>query len=107
MGTFPVKNHRAQLGTLADDALLAASVFAASYFGIALIARVGGVAPIWIADAFIVYFALRRPLADTPRIVAIGIAARFLAGLAAGSTLVGAAVFSFCNLIEVLIVALP
>ncbi len=107
MGMFPAKDNRALLQALEHDALVAAIVFAASYIGIAMIARVGGVAPIWIADAFIIYFALRKPLAETPRIIAIGIAARFLAGLAIGSTIASAAVFSFCNLVEVLIVAIP
>jgi signal transduction histidine kinase len=107
MGMFPARNNSVRSGTLAEDALLAAIVFATSWLGIALISREGGVAPIWVADAFIVYFALRRPLSDTPRTIAIGITARFFAGLAIGSTFASATVFSLCNLIEVLIVTVP
>lgn len=52
------------------DALVTAVVFATSYLGITLITREGGVAPIWIADAFIVFFVLRKPRSETPRIAA-------------------------------------
>ncbi len=107
MGMFPVRNRHDLKAMLAYDAVTLVVVFAASWLGISLIGREGGVAPIWLADAFIIFFALRRPAEEMPRIVAIGILARFLAGIAMGSSPLGAAVFSFCNLVEILLVAVP
>ena len=107
MGMFPVRNRHDLKAMLAYDATTLAVVFAASWLGISLIGREGGVAPIWMADAFIIFFALRRPFAEMPRIIALGIVARFLAGIAVGSTPLGATVYSFCNLVEVLLVAVP
>ena len=93
--------------TLAYDGLTAVVVFVASYLGIALIAREGGVSPVWIANALVVYFVLRKPPDEAPRIVFIGIAARFLAGLAAGTGLATTLVLSFRDLVEVLVVVIP
>ena len=93
--------------TFAYDGLTAVVVFVASYLGIALIAREGGVSPVWIANALVVYFVLRKPPDEAPRIVFIGIAARFLAGLAAGTGLVTTLVFSFRDVVEVLVVVIP
>lgn len=98
---------RLPLGGLGALALVAIVVFAASGIGIILLQHAGGVAPIWIADAFIVYFVLRRPQQETARIVAAGLAARFAAGLAFGSPPLNAAVYTLCNLSEILIVAVP
>jgi signal transduction histidine kinase len=93
--------------TLAHDGLIAAVVFVASYFGIVLIVREGGVSPVWIANALIVYFVLRKPPDEAPRIVFVGIAARLLAGLVASSDLARGLVFSLRDLLEVLIVVVP
>jgi signal transduction histidine kinase len=65
------------------------------------------VAPIWIANAFLIYFSLRRPSYLMWPILATGVDARFVAGLAIGSTPPSAFVYSACNLAEVLTVALP
>ncbi|HTW33535.1 MAG TPA: ATP-binding protein [Rhizomicrobium sp.] len=78
-----------------------------SYAGIAMIDRENGVAPIWIANAFFIYLTLRSPREAAWRVLAAGTFARFMAGLAIGSTLAAATIFSLCNLAEVLIVALP
>jgi signal transduction histidine kinase len=87
--------------------MIAAIIFVSSYAGIAMIDAENGVAPIWIANAFLIYFILTRPRAQTWYILSTGIGARFLAGLAIGSTLTSAFVFSMCNVVEILIVALP
>src|SRR5271170_1707587 len=92
---------------LAELSPVAVVVFVASYAGIAMINRENGVAPIWIANAFLIYFVLRRPRSQTWYIIATGITARFVAGLAIGSTPLSALVYSVCNLGEILIVALP
>ena len=102
--------HRDLRRALAYDGLTAAVVFVTSYLGIALIARVareGGISPVWISNALVVYFVLRKPADETPRILFVAIAARFLAGLAAGTDLAATLVFSFRDLLEVLIVVIP
>jgi signal transduction histidine kinase len=105
--TFSTREPRIPIRILAELGLIAAVIFATSYAGIAMIDRENGVAPIWIADAFLIYFVLRRPRSQTWYVLAAGITARFLAGLAMGSTPLSALVYSMCNLAEVLIVALP
>ena len=93
------------LRTLEYDALTAAVIFVASFLGIALLMHEGGVSPIWITNALIVCLALRKPADQTLRIIAIGIAARALAGLAAGTDVLPTVVLSLRDLIEVVIVA--
>jgi integral membrane sensor domain MASE1 len=93
--------------TLAHDGLIAVVVFVASYIGIGLIVREGGVSPVWISTALIVYFVLRRPQDEAPRIIFIGIVARFLAGLAAHTDLVRTLALSLRDLLEVLVVVVP
>jgi signal transduction histidine kinase len=105
--TSPARNRLDPVRLLIGLAPVGVIGFVASYAGIAMINRENGVAPIWIANAFLIYFALRSPREIFWRVIATGIAARFLAGLAIGSTIVSATVFSLCNLAEVLIVALP
>ena len=95
------------LRRFAYSGAVAAVVFAASYSGIALINLEGGVSPIWAANALIVYFAMRKPPDELPRIVFVGIAARFLAGLMSGTGLVMTFALSFRDFIEVAIVAIP
>jgi signal transduction histidine kinase len=105
--THGVPEHRDPARAVAELCLIAAVVFLVAYAGVAIIDRENGVSPIWIANAVIIYFVLRRPPSQTFRITAVGIAARFLAGVVAGSTLLSAFVYSVCNLIEIMIVALP
>src|SRR5277367_4658052 len=105
--TFSTREPRVPIRMLAELGLIAAVIFVASYAGIAMINRENGVAPIWIANAFLIYFVLRRPRSQTWYIIATGITARFVAGLAIGSTPLSALVYSVCNLGEILIVALP
>jgi signal transduction histidine kinase len=93
--------------TLAYDGLIAGIVFVASYVGIGIIVREGGVSPVWISTALIVYFVLRKPSDEAPRIIFIGIAARFLAGLAAHTDFTRTLALSFRDLLEVLIVIVP
>ena len=100
-------NSRHLQRTLAYDGLTAVVVFVASYLGIVLIAREGGVSPVWIANALIVYFVLRKPPDEALRIVFIEIAARFLAGLVAGAGFATTSVLSFRDLVEVLVVVVP
>lgn len=88
-------------------ALMGAAIFAASYGGIALVDRGVGAAPIWIANAILIYFILSSPRRETWPIITVGSAARFFAGLAIGSTLLSATVLTLCNLVEIVIVALP
>jgi signal transduction histidine kinase len=102
-----IRDRFAPARLLAELGPVAAVVFIASYAGIAIIDRENGVAPIWIANAFLIYFTLRSPPDKAWLVLAAGTFARFLAGLAIGSTLAAATVFSLCNLAEVLIVALP
>src|SRR5271154_2513090 len=105
--TFSTREPRVPIRMLAELGLIAAVIFVASYAGIAMINRENGVPPIWIANAFLIYFVLRRPRSQTWYIIATGITARFVAGLAIGSTPLSALVYSVCNLGEILIVALP
>src|SRR5208282_1605104 len=105
--TPSVRDRFAPLRLLAELGPVAVVVFIASYAGIAMIDRENGVAPIWIANAFLIYFTLRSPRDKAWQVIAAGTFARFLAGLAIGSTLASATIFSLCNLAEVLIVALP
>jgi signal transduction histidine kinase len=107
MGIASSHRHRVFGLPVAEIGMIAAVVFAASYLGIAILDKDGGVAPIWMANAIIVFFVLRHRRRHTALIVSVGITARFLAGLAIGSTLASATVFSLCNLAEILIVALP
>ena len=86
---------------------IAAVVFAATYAGLAMIDRENGVAPIWLTNAFIIYFALKRPHSQMGLVIATGMIARFFAGVAAGSVPLHAFVYSLCNLSEILMVALP
>ena len=102
-----VRERFAPVRLLVELGPVAIVVFVASYAGIAMIDRENGVAPIWIANAFLIYFALRRPRYKTWPVLATGVAARFFAGLAIGSTPMSAFVYSACNLAEVLTVALP
>ena len=104
---FVNSRHADLQRTLAYDGLTAVVVFVASYLGIALIAREGGISPVWVANALIVYFVLRKSTDEAPRIVFIGIAARFLAGLAAGTDLITTLVLSLRDLVEVLVVVAP
>lgn len=105
MGINPVREER--LHDLARLGGVVAAVFVASYTGIALLDRGGGVAPIWIANAVLIYFVLRSPREQTAALLMAGIAARFCAGLVIGSTPLSALAFSLCNLVEIAIVALP
>ena len=102
-----VRDRIAPVRLAAGLGVVATVVFVASYAGIAMIDRENGVAPIWIANAFLLYFTLRSPRQYAWQVIAAGVAARFLAGLAIGSSLASAIVFSLCNLFEILIVALP
>ncbi|HUO93950.1 MAG TPA: ATP-binding protein [Rhizomicrobium sp.] len=86
---------------------IAVVVYIATYAGLAMIDRENGVAPIWLTNAFIIYFALQRPRSQMALVIATGMTARFFAGIAAGSVPVHALVYSICNLSEVLMVALP
>jgi signal transduction histidine kinase len=86
---------------------VAVVVFVASYAGIAMIDRENGVAPIWIANAFLIYFTLRSPRDKSWQVLATGWLARFAAGIAIGSTPMAATIYSSANLAEVLIVAVP
>ena len=92
--------------TLEYDGLTASVIFAASLLGIVLIVREGGVSPIWITNALIVCFVLRKPAEQAPRIIFIGITARVLAGLVAGTDLTATAVLALRDLIEVVIVVI-
>src|SRR5215469_4757216 len=105
--TYSVPEHRDPARAMAELCLIAAVMFVASYVGILFIDQDNGVAPIWIANAILIYFILRNPAADTFRVTAVGITARFCAGLVIGSAPITAFVYSLCNLVEVLIVALP
>jgi signal transduction histidine kinase len=105
--TTSVRERFTPLRLLIGLGPVAAVIFVASYIGIAMIGRENGVAPIWIANAFLIYFILRRPRSQTWLVLTIGILARFFAGLAIGSPPLSAFVFSACNLAEVLIVAIP
>jgi len=101
------QEHRIGLHPVAQYSLVAATVFAASYAGIMLLTRGGGIAPIWVANAFLIFFILGQPRSQTWNILAIGCASRFCAGLVAGSTPLNALVYTLCNVVEILIVALP
>jgi signal transduction histidine kinase len=98
--TSSVRYRFAPVRLLAELGPVAVVVFVASYAG-------NGVAPIWIANAFLIYFTLRSPRDKAWRVLATGALARFAAGVAIGSTPISATVFSLCNLAEVLIVAVP
>src|ERR1700679_1925737 len=102
--TSSMRYRFAPIQLLAELGPVAVVVFAASYAGIAMIDRENGVAPIWIANAFLIYFTLRSPRDKAWRVLATGALARFAAGVAIGSTPISATVFSLCNLAEVLIV---
>lgn len=102
-----VRDRFAQVRLAAELGLVFIIVFVTAYGGIAVLDREGGVAPIWISNAFLLYFTLRSPREHAWRVLAVGIAGRFVAGLAIGSTLTAATVYSLCNLAEILIVALP
>jgi signal transduction histidine kinase len=105
--TSSVRDRFAPVRLLAELGPVAVVIFVASYAGIAMIDRENGVAPIWIANAFLIYFTLRSPREKAWRVLTTGVLARFAAGVAIGSTPVSAAIFSLCNLAEVLIVAIP
>ena len=105
--TSSARDRFAPVRLLTELGLVAVVVFVASYAGIAMIDRENGVAPIWIANAFLIYFTLRSPRDKAWRVLAAGTMARFAAGIAIGSTPAASTVFSLCNLAEVLIVALP
>ncbi|HKD22556.1 MAG TPA: hypothetical protein VKB71_11120, partial [Rhizomicrobium sp.] len=83
--TYSVPEHRDPARAVAELCLIAAVMFVASYVGILFIDQDNGVAPIWIANAILIYFILRNPAADTFRVIAVGITARFCAGLVIGS----------------------
>ena len=102
-----VRDRFAPARLVAELGPVAVVVFVASYAGIAMIDRENGVAPIWIANAFFIYFVLRSSPDMTLLVLATGTLARFWAGMAIGSTPAAATIFSLCNLAEVLIVALP
>ena len=102
-----VRDRFAPARLLAELGPVAIVVFVASYAGIALIDRENGVAPIWISNAFLIYFALRCSPDMMWLVLAAGTVARFAAGIAIGSTPAAATVFSLCNLAEVLIVSVP
>lgn len=99
--------HRRNRRNQVKFALIGVAIFAASYGGIAIVDRGGGVAPIWITNAILIYFILSNPRQEFRQIIVVGSAARFFAGLAIGSTLLSATVLTLCNVVEVLIVALP
>jgi signal transduction histidine kinase len=105
--TSSIRDRFALVRLLAELSPVAVVVFVASYTGIAMIDRENGVAPIWIANAFLIYFTLRTPREKAWRVLATGTFARFAAGIAIGSTPLSATVFSLCNLAEVLMVAVP
>ena len=105
--TSPARNRLDPVRLLIGLAPVGVIGFVASYAGIAMINRENGVAPIWIANAFLIYFALRSPRdifcarlrPASPRV--------FWRDWQSEARIVSATVFSLCNLAEVLIVALP
>ena len=88
-------------------AAIALLVFATSWGGIYVARDLGRVATIWLANAILLAFVLKYRRSQWPQMLAIGCAANIAADLASGDTLFAASYLSFCNMVEVLLVALP
>ena len=88
-------------------ALLAIAVFASVVGGVTLTFFTGRIAAVWLANAFIVVFLMKTPMRVWPAVLAVSSAANLAADFACHDTVTTAAVFTLCNIAEVLAVAVP
>jgi signal transduction histidine kinase len=96
--------RRATPVALATAALL---VLLTGWVGIALTWYSGRVAAIWISNAILLFFILRHPRRDWAAFLAAGCAANLAADMIVGDNLFAGCVFSLCNTIEILLIAIP
>jgi len=102
--TSEAASRRATPFALTTAALL---VLATGWVGIALTWYSGRVAAIWISNAILLFFLLRHSRRDWAAFLAAGCAANLAADLIVGDGLFAGCVFSLCNAIEILLIAIP
>jgi signal transduction histidine kinase len=88
-------------------AAVAALIFITAWAGIELTWYTGRIAAIWIANAILLSFLLRHSRRDWLGFLAVGCVANAVADLAVGDNFLGVILFSLCNTIEILAVAIP
>ncbi|MCW2381547.1 MULTISPECIES: diguanylate cyclase [unclassified Sphingobium] len=75
--------------------------FVISYATISLKTTNGMVAPVWIANAFLLALVLARPARQAPALIMAGMVANVLSGLPAGNNLQTALVYGLANGLEI------
>ncbi|MEI9994134.1 MAG: ATP-binding protein [Rhizomicrobium sp.] len=104
----PASSARAELrATPAFLALLAATMFLASWGCIVLVQPSGHVSTIWISNAILLAGLLRHGDRSWPEIAGIALFVDVAADILSGGALYGAVGISLVNVTEVLLVALP
>ncbi len=88
-------------------ALLALAIFASTWGCVTLVQHTGRISPLWISNAVLLAWLLRRPTRDWPQMVGIAALAALAADFVTGDTVFNGAGFCLANLTEVLIVAMP
>ncbi len=87
--------------------LVAGLVFATACGGLALSDVIGRISAIWVANAILVFFLLKNPQRHCFAILVAGLCANFSADIIMGDTFFTATILTLCNVVGVLIIAVP